>query len=760
VVTTFVILLVAAAFPVQATTVVQWNGQNCTGNFSYNNNWNWNSGTGGWPNGFGNELHFNTKASCQTSMFDDESGWLTFDNIIYDPSFPNSDPLTGNGNGIDFNQKIENDSSYPQSFGIPTSGARNGSGDIELNAVNGDLTISANVYNDNNKPFYAYGSSSVMLTVGIGLSGNNTVSFTQAGGAGSGYGKTKLTAAQSWGDSSHGVNVNVGEFWFDSGGSLASSSVPITVGLSDANTAKLWLSVLTGGQTLANNITVNNQSSSPVEKDVGGLNTSGTSTFTGTMTLNGQVNLSAATGGTVAFNGVISGSQNVVVNGYQLPFSGIITMGAANTYSGNTFISGGTLQFNSGGSAASSPNFYLGETSGSQTATLTLGATGGGQTINNAITVRSGSSGTKTISGLATSSSSTLGGNISLSDNLTVSSASGGNLNLNGVISGSSYGLTKTGSGTVTLGNANTYTGNTTISVGTLALSGSGSIANTPQISLATGASFDVSAVTPGGYSLNSSGTLALNINKTGSTLTQGQVVLGAKNLTFGGALTVTASGSTLAAGDSFNLITTTGTRSGWGSSSTVPALASGISWDTNKLATTGVLDIYTFTSTALTLSTPMNTNAVISSSKLLNHASSARGTPAVTAATTPGHGTASVSSGTLTYSPAANYTGSDSFMITFQDGHGWQTNVVNVTVGSGTGTSANVLSSGVVGSNFQVNFAGIPGYTYTVETNSVANGSGWIKWGNITAASNGAMQVVDPLGSSSLFYRTVWPSY
>lgn len=64
------------------------------------------------------------------------------------------------------------------------------------------------------------------------------------------------------------------------------------------------------------------------------------------------------------------------------------------------------------------------------------------------------------------------------------------------VIAGESGGsLTKAGTGTLTLQGINTYKGNTIISAGTLALSGSGSIATSPNITVAGGATFDVSAL-------------------------------------------------------------------------------------------------------------------------------------------------------------------------------------------------------------------------------------------------------------------------
>ena len=102
-----------------------------------------------------------------------------------------------------------------------------------------------------------------------------------------------------------------------------------------------------------------------------------------------------------------------------------------------------------------------------------------------------------------------------------------------------------------------------------------------------------------------------------------------------------------------------------------------------------------------------------------------------------------------------------DSFNLTVQDGHGLpQTMAVNVTVGNSDGLSPNLISAELVGPDFVVKFAGIPFYTYTVETNSVASGPGWTKWGNVTATGTGLLQVVDPVGNASLFYRTVYPSY
>jgi hypothetical protein len=245
------------------------------------------------------------------------------------------------------------------------------------------------------------------------------------------------------------------------------------------------------------------------------------------------------------------------------------------------------------------------------------------------------------------------------------------------------------------------------------------------------------------------------------------KLVVSSLPLTYGGTLVVSNNpvSPPLASGDSFTLFNAS-SYSGWFGSVSVPALASGLSWDTNDLATSGVLDVYSFTTTPLTVATVINTTVTIPDSKLANHTSSAKAgavypTGWTAAASTPSLGSASFDgSGNLVY-VASGTAGTDNFTVTFNDGHGSQTMVVTVTVNLANVGPTLSLNSGYQSNGDYGSFtaSGIPNTTYDVEVATSMSGP-WSPANNptVTAAANGLISYLDTKTitayGGTVFYR------
>ncbi len=191
-------------------------------------------------------------------------------------------------------------------------------------------------------------------------------------------------------------------------------------------------------------ITSGNLDVNGLTQTIGSLNTSsGTNVYLGGGTLTLSDNNVSVVGGVIADTG---GNTNATGGSIVKQGSGTLTLNNANTYSGQTLVSAGTVQ--------------LGNALALQNSTANV-------TVNNGLTFSSGID-APTIGGLTGS------GNIALQDlagspnpvNLSLGN-NNASTTYSGALSGPG-GITKIGTGTLTLAGISTYTGPTTVSAGTL----------------------------------------------------------------------------------------------------------------------------------------------------------------------------------------------------------------------------------------------------------------------------------------------------
>ena len=440
---------------------------------------------------------------------------------------------------------ISNGAALRTTTAVTMNGARGitiGSGGGTINVNGGSLTIAALLSGSGNTATVT-GASAVILQNTSGTATNVNWDF----------------AANS------GVRA-----FFEGTNSLGTGSVRVRSGI------RLTSQSMTTG-TLTNAVTLDS-SAGLTARSTGGaqtytnvtLPTSGTIvlntddqlttalTISSGVSLAGDLALNTSQGGTnavgiVYLDGVFSGAGGLVKLGTGT--SGRVVLRGANTYTGKTTITTGTLSVAQAGALAT-------------TGTVNVAASGATFDIAG-ITASSLSIGA--LSG-STGSVVTLG-------RKTLSVGDANSTTFAGEITGTAgtAGLTKTGAGTLTLSANSTYTGPTRISAGTLALGAAGSIASSSTISLAAGAVFDGSAVT-GGYTIPGAQVLAGAGAVAGGLTVGGSAAVipaaGTGPLTVTGGLTLAASGNY-----DWQMLDATGTAgTGWGLISTDAVAFSGLS--------------------------------------------------------------------------------------------------------------------------------------------------------------------------------------
>ncbi|MFD1786118.1 autotransporter-associated beta strand repeat-containing protein [Sphingomonas floccifaciens] len=206
----------------------------------------------------------------------------------------------------------------------------------------------------------------------------------------------------------------------------------------------------------------------------------------GTLLIGTDGSLTTGGSGDSSFTGSITGTRGALIK----TGTGTLTLSGANSFSGGTTISNGTLSIAAANSLAN----------------------GGAVQIDAAGTLQIGVN--KTIAGLTGSGAIALGGNT-----LTVSTSR--TVEFSGVASGTG-GITKSGSGSLTLGGANSYTGRTAVTAGTVLVNGS--VAG--EATVASGATLGGTGTVAGAVTVASGGTLAVGTAGSAGVLTLGSLVL------------------------------------------------------------------------------------------------------------------------------------------------------------------------------------------------------------------------------------------
>ena len=347
--------------------------------------------------------------------------------------------------------------------------------------------------------------------------------------------------------------------------------------------------------------------------------------------------------------------------------------------------------------------------------------------------------------------------------------------------------LTKEGNGIQTLAGTNTYTGNTTISASTLALSGGGSISATPLISVTNGAIFDVSALSSP-FALGAGQTLSNNAASTGTLNGNAGSGSGTISLTYASgtpALLVTNGTLTLSAATVFK-VNNTGSQLAAGSYKIISKATSG-----NAGAVAGTLpsvtvsgggaaagvrlqlvsgELYLVVNHApvvapLTVTRTAGLSLKVFWTDLTNQWSDVDG-DAVTLAglnLTSTNGVTVTTNGLLILYPASASNVADQLSYSLSDGQGGTaTGLINIAVSSSvTGTNS---IAGITGTNPKtVTAYGIPGYSYILERSTNLAPALWVSVATNTAATNGVISAADAFNDlggtppASAYYRLKW---
>lgn len=465
--------------------------------------------------------------------------------------------FTLSGNSIRFfdfggnDPKIENNSANSQTINFNIEGDGDAADPLEINPVDGDLTLNGTVNNFGSN-IRVFGNNDKTLILNNVVSGSGKLIVEQNS-------RVVLNASNTY---TGNTEINAGQIRIGLSGDIAAgSSIFVGNGTTPGTAARLFLNSDANGKTFSRTININPGDGTSGNRELGFLSTtaSDVGTFSGNIVRatgadNRALSIFSA-GARVVFSGVISGDDAVILNG-----PGVVEYRNAMTYTGDTSIRSGELRIGESASIAGGTLFVGDGTLLSTTATLTISDPDGSTSVARPIQVNASSGAQfRNIGGSNTTGINTFSGAVTLQSSARLFAASGGTVDFTGVISQSSgtHGITKVGAGTVRLGGANTYQGQTTVDAGTLTITASDRIHDSSPMAISSGATFNLNNFNEEvGNFLSSAGNVVLGsgqfrVNQTSDETFSG-VMSGSGSFVKKGTAKLTMSGANTYTGDTF----------------------------------------------------------------------------------------------------------------------------------------------------------------------------------------------------------------
>ena len=572
-----------------------------------------------------------------------------------------------------------------------------------------------------------------------------------------------------------GTNTFTGAILINSGTLKTSNSAALGVGsntVTIASGGNLDLNGMTFGGSNTNALTISGSTSNS-----GLINSSltNTATYTGTINATGNAVVGSSSGGSIILSGVVSVDTTKTLTAYSSAGKSIQIDGKLTGLGTIKVSSSGKLLLTNATNDIAAVEVGSGTISVSNDAALGAGTVNFGTQSNSILAYTDDNS---NVTRAFTIGAASLAG-AAYTANIDV--ASGKAVTLNGIISDKTSGwtggkLNKTGSGTLTLGGANTYSGATTVSAGTLTASVSGALASTASIAV-NGAIFNaVDFNSTAGLTLDSTGTATIsgtdltvgvlsNANTTTSSLnfngSTGKItavsLAGAGNTRFGSDATITggiSEGSVSVVGALTSTAVTGGTVS-VGAGSTIDEITTGtlnVNGNTSVTALNGGT-VSIASGKTLTVTTGSNAGAVSGDGALKVDGSGTlyltNANNSYTGGTTIATGTISVgndaalgaSAGVVTFGTASDsklaYTASSTTARSFAIGDGY-TGKFDIASGATVETTGSVTGSDTTGGSL------------TKLGNGTLKLQGTNSYKGATTVSAGALELTGSLNNSA----------